>query len=217
MSRQGFGLHILWCARYFVHWTRKKEKLSIAKIIWHYWCVWRKKSPKNSHKWRKKCSFKFCLKVVLGLGLIEWCFKPITKIIDYQLDIKLEQLTQEELNIVLRKIKNRKTASFDEIPPEAWKTRKFNDLLLQYCNAVYNQNTIERWTKGCILSFPEKSDIIIAKNYWGITFTSILAKIYNALLLNHIKPEIKKILRKNKLVFGETNQQNHRFWQSVKS
>ena len=33
--------------------------------------------------------------------------------------------------------------------------------------------------------------------YQGITLTSIVAKIYNALLRNCIEPEIEKILRKN--------------------
>ena len=37
----------------------------------------------------------------------------------------------------------------------------------------------------------------IAKNYWGITLTSIAARIYNALLCNRIGPKIEKILRKN--------------------
>ena len=108
--------------------------------------------------------------------------EPITKIIKNQLDIKLWQFMQEELDTVLRKIKNRKTAGLDEIPPEVWKTREFNFMLLQYCNAVYNQNTIDRWTKGCILPFPKKVDLGIAKTYRGITLTSIVAKIYNTLL-----------------------------------
>ena len=56
--------------------------------------------------------------------------EPITKIICNQLDIKLGQFTQEELNSVLRKIKNKKAACFDEIPPEVWKTREFEDILL---------------------------------------------------------------------------------------
>ena len=103
----------------------------------------------------------------------------------------------EELNIVLRKINNRKAAGLDEIPPEVWKTRKFNNILLRFCNAVYNQNTIDSWTKGCILPFPKEADLRIAKNYQGITFTSIAAKIYNALLLNCIEPKIEKIFRKN--------------------
>ena len=53
------------------------------------------------------------------------------------------------------------------------------------------------WTKGCILPFPKKGDLGQAKNYRGITLTSIAAKIYNALLRNHIEPKIDHILRKN--------------------
>ena len=82
-------------------------------------------------------------------------------------------------------------------PPEVWKTRKFDDILLQYYNAVYNQNTIDRWTKGCTLPFPKKGDFRIAKNYCGITLTSIAAKIYNALVCNRIELKIEKILWKN--------------------
>ena len=119
----------------------------------------------------------------------------ITRIISKQLDIKLGPFTKEELDSVLRRIKNRKAA--DEIPPEVWKTRQFDDILLRQCNAVYSQNRIERWMKGCILPFPKKGDLGLAKNYWGITLTSIAAKIYNALLRNRIEPKIDNILRKN--------------------
>ena len=55
---------------------------------------------------------------------------------------------------------------------------------------------IEKWTKGCILPFHKKGNLGITKNYRGITRTAIAAKIYNALLLNHIQPEIEKILSK---------------------
>ena len=44
--------------------------------------------------------------------------KPITRIISKQLYIKLRQFTQEELDSVLRKIKNRKAVGLDEILPE---------------------------------------------------------------------------------------------------
>ena len=44
---------------------------------------------------------------------------------------------------------------------------------------------------------PQKGDLEIVKNFRGITLTSIAAKIYNALLLNRIEPEIEKILGKN--------------------
>ena len=50
---------------------------------------------------------------------------------------------------------------------------------------------------------PMKGDLGITKNHRGITFTSIAAKIYIALLLNCIEPKIEKILRKNQNGFGE--------------
>ena len=56
--------------------------------------------------------------------------EPITRIISKQLDIKLGPFTQEELDSVLRKIKNREAAGLDEIPQEVWKTRQFDDILL---------------------------------------------------------------------------------------
>ena len=58
-------------------------------------------------------------------------------------------------------------------------------------------STIDRWMKGCILPFPKKSELGLAKNYRGITLTFIAAKICNALLRNRIEPQIDNILRKN--------------------
>ena len=73
--------------------------------------------------------------------------EPITKIISNQLDIKLGQFTQEKLDSVQQQQKknnrNRKAAGLDEIPPEIWKTREFDGILLRHCNTVYNQNTID--------------------------------------------------------------------------
>ena len=51
--------------------------------------------------------------------------------------------------------------------------------------------------KGCILPFLKKGDLGLAKNYRGITLTSIAVKIYNALLRNRIEPKIDNILSKN--------------------
>ena len=51
--------------------------------------------------------------------------------------------------------------------------------------------------EGMHLPFPKKGDLGLAKNYRGITLTSIAAKIYNALLRYCIEPKIENILRKN--------------------
>ena len=62
--------------------------------------------------------------------------EPITGIISKQLDIKQGPFTQEELDSVLRKMKNRKAAGLDDIPPEVWKTRQFDDIMLRHCHTV---------------------------------------------------------------------------------
>ena len=58
---------------------------------------------------------------------------------------------------------------------------KFDDILLQRCNTLYNGKVIERWTEGCILPFPKKGDLGLAKNWRGITLTPFAPKIYNSL------------------------------------
>ena len=76
-------------------------------------------------------------------------------------------------------------------------------MLLRHCYDIHNQNTIVTWTKVCILSFPKKGDLGLAKNFQGILLTSIAAKIYNAVLRTRKEPKIEKILRKTKTAFGE--------------
>ena len=51
--------------------------------------------------------------------------------------------------------------------------------------------------KRCILPYPKKGDLGLAKNNQGITLTSIATKIYYALLRNRIEPKIENIFRKN--------------------
>ena len=121
----------------------------------------------------------------------------IEKVIEHELEIKTGPFNELELDLVLKKLQNKKADGLDGIPPEVWKTGKFNDLLLYYYNEVYKGNVIQSWTEGCILPFPKKGDIGKTSNYIGITLTSIAAKIYNALLLNRIQPEMEKILRRN--------------------
>ena len=67
--------------------------------------------------------------------------EPITRIISKQLDIKLGPFTQEELDSVLRKIKNRKAAGLDEIPPPQKYGRPDNSTT--YCSDTATQYTIK--------------------------------------------------------------------------
>ena len=123
--------------------------------------------------------------------------KPVETIIDHDLDITQGNFTMDELIPVLEKLKTHKATGLDDIPAETWKTGAFNDILLDSCNAVYNEHLIVKWTEGCILPFPKKGDLGIVNNYRGITLSAISAKIYNTLLLSRIQPFIEPILRKS--------------------
>ena len=72
----------------------------------------------------------------------------------------------------------------------------FMTYLFDYAT-LYIKNTLEKWMKHCIHPFSKKGNLRITKNYRGITPTATDAKVYNALLLHDIQPEILKILRKN--------------------
>ena len=111
----------------------------------------------------------------------------------------------------MKKIKNNKAAGLDNIPPETWKTKAFDQILLQLCNDVYDGKPIDKWTENYILPFPKKGDLGLASNYRGITLTSIAAKIYNSMLLNQIQPEGDKVLRKNQNGFRKIDLQLDKF------
>ena len=53
-------------------------------------------------------------------------------------------------------MKNRKAAGLNEIPPEVWKTRKFDDILLRFYNTVNTQNKIEKMDKRLHSSLPAR-------------------------------------------------------------
>ena len=125
----------------------------------------------------------------------------IQQIIDTELPIKKGPFSEDELGAVLNKLKNEKAPGLDEIPPEVWKTRSFNDILLETCNATHNQSSTEISTRRYILPFPKRGDISLTTNYTGITLTPIATKIYSSMLLNRIQPEIEKFLLPNQISF----------------
>ena len=141
--------------------------------------------------------------------------EPITRIISKQLDIKLGPFTQE-INSVLRKIKNRKAARLDEIRTEVWKTRQFDDILLRHCYAVYNQNPIDRWMKGCILLFPKKADLRLAKNYRGIKLP-LQPKFTMPYYKTAKNPELTTFLGQTKMASEEIDPCPQKYWPSVES
>ena len=74
----------------------------------------------------------------------------------------LGPFTEGKPDVVLIKFKAKKLLSLMKYLQKY--RRQVNLLTFQLCYTDYKQNTIEKWTKGCILSFPKKGDLRTAKN-----------------------------------------------------
>ena len=117
-------------------------------------------------------------------------YSPSTRIISKQLDIKLGPFTLNELDSELRKFKIEK-------PQKYWRPDNSTifcpNTIMQFIIKIW---LTDGWWDASSLSL-KKGDVGLAKNYGSITFTSIGAKIYNALLRNRMEPKIYNILWKN--------------------
>ena len=50
----------------------------------------------------------------------------------------------------------------------------------------------KQWSILNIISIPKKGDISLGSNYRGISLTSLVAKTYNRMILNRIRPHLRK-------------------------
>ena len=91
--------------------------------------------------------------------------------------------------------------------------KKFDDIILRLCNAVYKQNNKDT-TKGWILHFSKKGDLGITKNNRGRNLIAIAVMSCFSIVTD---AKLRKVFRKIKMVFGEIDPQLLRFWLFVES
>ena len=60
-----------------------------------------------------------------------------------------------------------------------------------------NQNSPSQWSVLNIVPIPKSGDLSEGGNYRGISLSSIVAKTYNKMILNRIRPALDKHLRTN--------------------
>ena len=109
---------------------------------------------------------------------------PIQKIFDTFPEIDCRDLTQDEVDSVVRNLKNGKAPWLDGLPPEFWKLPGVKSNLLKFCNYCNISG---------LTPIPKKGDLKKTDNYRGISLTQIAAKIYNRCLLNRIRPVIDSV------------------------
>jgi hypothetical protein len=98
------------------------------------------------------------------------------------LDINDGPFTMQEFAKVKRSLKKGKSAGPDGIPPEI---------------ALMKNDKPEQWSWSNIIPVPKSGNLTKADNYRGISLTCIIAKLYNRMILNRIRPVINPRLRDN--------------------
>ena len=88
--------------------------------------------------------------------------------------------------------------------PEVLKFVTIDNIVLGIINKYYiNSEQPDLWNISNIVAVPKSGDIIKADNYRGISFTSVIANIYNRMILNIIRLVLDPLLSPNKNGFRQ--------------
>ena len=91
-----------------------------------------------------------------------------------------------------------KSCGEDGVTPGVLKRCNIDSTILDFCNdALLKREKPEQWAMLNIVPIPKAGDLSLPGNYRGISLSSIVAKTYNRMILNRIRPEIDKRLRIN--------------------
>ena len=120
-----------------------------------------------------------------------------------KLPINDDVFTPEEYSKAILSIKCGKSAG-DGIMPEVLKYVQISDIMLDIINKSFeNCEQPDLWNISNIIHIPKSGNTTITDNYRGISLTSIMAKTYNRMLLNRIRPILDPLLRNNQNRFRQ--------------
>ncbi|XP_017879159.1 trichohyalin-like, partial [Ceratina calcarata] len=105
-----------------------------------------------------------------------------------------EEITDEEIEGQIAKLKRRKAAGSDRIPAEAWilSEGKARDRIKKVIKRVWKgEGFPKEWRRGVIVPLHKKGDYQKVENYRGITLLNTAYKIYAAVLNERIKKNLE--------------------------
>lgn len=124
-----------------------------------------------------------------------------------------ESITEEEVCLAVKKMRNGKAAGEDEITPELIK--KGGEVVIQWLKKLYNQcwetETIPQdWEKNVIVPIHKKGETTQCENYRAICLSSCALKIYSRILEIKLRNEIEEELEEEQAAYRKGRQtQDH--------
>ena len=111
-------------------------------------------------------------------------------------NFKVNEFDATELKIAISSFKNNKSCGIDNITSEILKIEELHPFLLDLINFIYIKKEIpDEWLKSILIPIFKKGDSNLCTNYRGIALMSVVAKLYNRLLLNRLRDGLLKHLR----------------------
>ena len=118
--------------------------------------------------------------------------------------IKYDIFTLDEYKRAKLSIKCGKSAGEDGIIPEVLKYVPIDEIVIDIINKSYiNSEQLDLKNISNIVSVPKSGDLTKAHNYRGVSLISIMAKTYNRMILNRIRPVLDPLLRHNQNGFKQ--------------
>jgi hypothetical protein len=96
-------------------------------------------------------------------------------------------ISREEIQLALKKLKNKKAAGPDGIVAEflknACKSQMVMDYFVKFFNSLFNKGIFpEKWTESIVLPLYKKGDSNNPNNYRGISLSDASSKLYSAVI-----------------------------------
>ena len=77
-----------------------------------------------------------------------------------------------------------------------------DEIILDYCNqGLLNRKIPSQWSIMNLIPVPKSGDLSLTSNYRGISLSSLVAKTYNRMILNRIRPHLDNKLKPNQCGF----------------
>ena len=113
-------------------------------------------------------------------------------------------ILREEVEAVVKSLKNGKSAGVDNIPSELVQAggEAMIDMLLIICNKIWQTGEWPTpWTQSLIITLPKKGNLQLCQNYRTISLISHPSKVMLRILLNRLKPQAEEIIKEEQSGF----------------
>lgn len=120
------------------------------------------------------------------------------------LEIKTEQITEEEVRIAIQQLKNGKATGTDNLPGELLKIGIETNVKILHCllNKIWLEERLpKQWLEGRIITLPKKGDKTNCDNWRAITLLNHASKTLSIVILNRIKKAVDEAIRENQAGF----------------